>query len=112
MTPHDIAADLLHRIARGELRPGQPLPTIRQLQDRYDASRHEVGQARRLLVAHGAIELRRGAGAIVLPGAATAPGDPLPELEELRSRLAREIDDLRTVLADPAVWPTPPDDRS
>lgn len=35
---HRIAADLRGAIACGALRPGDPLPTVAQLQDRYEVS--------------------------------------------------------------------------
>jgi len=83
-----VARDLQARIARGELRPGDQLPTERELVARYGVSRTVVREAVSTLRAGGLLSTRQGRGAFLL-----APPDPPP------ARLdASEIGPLRDVV--------------
>ncbi|MCP2335366.1 GntR family transcriptional regulator [Actinomadura rupiterrae] len=62
----EIAADLRERISSGELRPGQRLPTERELALRYDASRNTVRDAVLRLRGLRLLESRHGLGTFVL----------------------------------------------
>jgi GntR family phosphonate transport system transcriptional regulator len=60
-----IADDLTAAMARGELRPGDALPTAIQLAERYAVHRHTVRQAFRFLAEQGRVSVRQGAGTFV-----------------------------------------------
>jgi len=57
-----IAADLRSRIASGELRPGDRLPSEQQLRDRYDVSRNTVRLALHTLIHDNLVSAARGSG--------------------------------------------------
>jgi DNA-binding FadR family transcriptional regulator len=61
-----LAADLRRRILSGELSAGLRLPPERTLAVDWDANRHTVREALRLLEAQGLLETRQGSGATVL----------------------------------------------
>jgi GntR family transcriptional repressor for pyruvate dehydrogenase complex len=72
----EIARRLLDQIRRHELRPGDQLPSERQLATLFRASRGSVREALRLLELSGVIVSRQGGGNFVtdtLPGASTQP---------------------------------------
>lgn len=65
-TAERLAADLRRRILSGELAPGLRLPPERTLAEDWDANRHTVREALRLLEAQGLLETRQGSGATIL----------------------------------------------
>jgi GntR family transcriptional repressor for pyruvate dehydrogenase complex len=72
----EIARQLLSQIRRRELRPGDQLPSERQLAGLFGASRGSVREALRVLELSGVIVSRQGGGNFVtdtLPGASTQP---------------------------------------
>ncbi|SHK06225.1 DNA-binding transcriptional regulator, FadR family [Roseomonas rosea] len=71
-----VSRDLQARIGRGELRPGDRLPTERELMARYGVSRTVVREAISSLRAGGQIETQQGRGAFVL-----SPAPPPPRLD-------------------------------
>lgn len=60
-----VAARLRLAIASGELRPGDALPSVRQLAARLRINPATVVQAYRDLEAEGFVEMRQGAGTFV-----------------------------------------------
>ena len=60
-----IAARLRVAVASGELRPGDPLPSVRQLATRLRINPATVVQAYRELETEGFAEMRQGAGTFV-----------------------------------------------
>lgn len=58
-----IASELRNRLATGEFRAGDPLPSEAALMSEYGVSRNTVRRAYRYLVEVGAVEIRHGAGA-------------------------------------------------
>lgn len=60
-----IAERLRLAIAAGELRPGEPLPSVRQLAARLRVNPATAVQAYRELKTAGFVELRQGAGTFV-----------------------------------------------
>lgn len=60
-----IADDIRMRIERGELQPGDSLPTLAQLCDRWDCSMNSARGAVNLLKAQGLITVGRGRAPIV-----------------------------------------------
>lgn len=60
-----IAGRLRVAVAAGELRPGEPLPSVRQLASRLRVNPATVVQAYRDLETEGFVEMRQGAGTFV-----------------------------------------------
>jgi GntR family transcriptional regulator len=60
-----IAGRVRVAIAAGELRPGEPLPSVRQLAARLRLNPATVVQAYRALATDGFVEMRQGAGTYV-----------------------------------------------
>ena len=60
-----IAARVRVAIAAGELRPGEPLPSVRELARRLRVNPATVAQAYRELAREGFVETRHGAGTFV-----------------------------------------------
>ena len=84
----EVSGDLLRRIARGELKPGDRLPTEKALGEAFGVSRAVVREAIARLKADGLIETRQGSGAFVVEAPKTINlrfwQGAGPELEELR----------------------------
>ena len=60
-----IAGDLRGRIVRGELSPGDALPSERELTERWNVARATVVRALDVLRHEGLIETRQGTGSVV-----------------------------------------------
>ncbi|MGW6425855.1 GntR family transcriptional regulator [Nocardia sp. NPDC055053] len=60
-----IAGDLRDQIVRGDLRPGDKLPSERELAKRWDVSRPTASSAVAVLRQQGLVESRQGSGTIV-----------------------------------------------
>jgi GntR family transcriptional repressor for pyruvate dehydrogenase complex len=84
----EVSGDLQRRIARGELKPGDRLPTEKALGDAFGVSRAVVREAIARLKADGLIETRQGSGAFVVEVPKTINlrfwQGAGPELNELR----------------------------
>ena len=78
-----IQEQVRYAISVGELLPGDPLPSIRQLEARLDVNRNTVRRAYVELQAQGALVMRRGREAVVAeppPVAASAQARALAEV--------------------------------
>lgn len=62
-----IVGEIRTLLVAGELAPGDPLPTVRQLAADLGVHHNTVAQAYRQLAEEGWLDLRRGRGARVLP---------------------------------------------
>jgi GntR family transcriptional regulator len=60
-----IVADIKARIASGELRPGDQLPTVTQLREQYSSSVTAVRNAMLILKNEGLVEGHQGKGVYV-----------------------------------------------
>lgn len=76
-----LAAQVRTAAVRGELAPGQRLPSARDLAESLDVNLHTVLRAYQDLRDEGLIELRRGRGAVVTTAATQ-------DLDELRRAVA------------------------
>ena len=62
----EVSGDLQRRISRGDLKPGDRLPTEKALGEAFGVSRAVVREAIARLKADGLIETRQGSGAFVV----------------------------------------------
>jgi GntR family transcriptional regulator, transcriptional repressor for pyruvate dehydrogenase complex len=83
-----VAVDLGTRIVRGELLPGERLPTESELGDAFGVSRSVIRDAVRTLSAYGLVEVRQGVGMLVsTPGETSAYSGALI-IQLMRSELS------------------------
>lgn len=88
-----LATQILLGIVSEDLKPGQKLPSTRELANRYDIHSNTVSAAYRDLAHRGWVEFRKGSGVYVRDRIADAPVDATLELDQLVStlfRIARE----------------------
>ena len=83
-----IAGRIRVAVAAGELRPGESLPSVRQLAARLRVNPATVVQAYRDLEAQGFVEIRHGAGTFVRE---LAPGRRARERSQQASALVRKL---------------------
>lgn len=89
-----IAATIRHKIATGELAPGSPLPSVRQLMSIAGVTSTTVTRSYHLLQEEGLINIRPGVGAVVAEAKQLSTRRRL----EIPSALVEEIDELITRL--------------
>jgi GntR family transcriptional repressor for pyruvate dehydrogenase complex len=76
-----IAAQIEQRIAQGALRPGDKLPSTKELSESFQVGRSTVREALSMLKAKGLLDIRQGGGSFVRK---VNPADvKLPQLETL-----------------------------
>ena len=73
---HLVRDELLAAIKRGELKPGDPIPSERRLGETFGVSRGSVREALRSLEAMNLVEVHHGRGAFVAAGPDTRYADP------------------------------------
>ena len=86
-----IADDLQGKIAAGQYRPGDKLPSNTQMQQEYGSSKQTITNAVRELQDRGLVATHSTRGAFVLEP--SGEPEPDPELVRLEARLTRHIDD-------------------
>jgi GntR family transcriptional regulator len=84
-----LATQILLGIVSNDLKPGQKLPSTRELARRYDIHSNTVSAAYQDLERRGWVEFRKGSGVYVIERSAEAPADPKLELDQLISTLFR-----------------------
>ena len=66
MTKSKVSLDIMHQvrraILRGDLQPGDPLPSEKQMTAQFKVSKHTMREALRGLEAMGLLEIKQGAG--------------------------------------------------
>jgi DNA-binding transcriptional regulator YhcF (GntR family) len=88
-----IRTEIRDAIARGEVRPGESLPTVRQLAADLGINLNTVARAYRLLESEGLVTTIRGRGTIVR----SARESPKVEKRTLKARIGRAV---REVISD------------
>ena len=68
-----IASEIRASLVAGDLHPGDPLPTVRQLAVDLNVHHNTVAQAYRILAEEGWLDIHRGRGVRVLPRTGHAP---------------------------------------
>lgn len=100
----DVASQLLGLIRSGTLKEGQKLPTESELKERFGVGRSTVREALNGLVLIGAIEVRHGQGAFVLPGReiqefGSAPADGGGSLDSaIRESIVQDVLEAREAI--------------
>ena len=92
-----IADQLLRRISERQLRPGDPLPTERELTQAFRAGRSSVREALRMLESKGVIE-NRGNGTFVVAGYANPLNTRVQLLLSLDQATMLDVYELRRIL--------------
>jgi len=82
-----LATQILLGIVSNDLKPGQKLPSTRELARRYDIHSNTVSAAFQDLEKRGWVEFRKGSGVYVRELTADAATDPKLELDQLISTL-------------------------
>ena len=84
-----LATQILLGIVSNDLKPGQKLPSTRELARRYDIHSNTVSAAFQDLERRGWVEFRKGSGVYVRELNTDAQADPKIELDQLISTLLR-----------------------
>jgi DNA-binding transcriptional regulator YhcF (GntR family) len=82
-----LATQILLGIVSNDLKPGQKLPSTRELARRYDIHSNTVSAAFQDLERRGWVEFRKGSGVYVRKPSVDAATDPKLELDQLISTL-------------------------
>jgi GntR family transcriptional repressor for pyruvate dehydrogenase complex len=93
-----VVSYLWRMIRRGRLKPGDRLPTERDLADDIGVSRHSVRAALQFLTAMGVIRSRQGAGTFIQDGPPTLDSEPLRLLAALHGFTLDEMFEARGML--------------
>jgi GntR family transcriptional repressor for pyruvate dehydrogenase complex len=96
-----VAAQIRTLIVSGQLAPGDKLPPLRELSDRFQVSRSSVRDAIRMLEVMGLVRSRQGGGTVVQQVTAELLNIPLSSLLIRESGLVAELLEVRTMLEPP-----------
>ena len=101
----EIARQIRELVASGQIKPGDRLPSERDLAQRLHVSRNTLREALLALEHAGMIEMRKGAagGAFVLPGDSGAIVTGLKDLYHLGAITPQQLTDARIWLSDVVV---------
>ncbi|MGE3912179.1 MAG: substrate-binding domain-containing protein [Chloroflexota bacterium] len=80
-----IAAEILRKVAAGELRPGDRLPPIRQAAGAWGVNLNTVARAYAALAERGILETRAGGGTVVARPRADVSADGLDPVSQARA---------------------------
>lgn len=90
-----IRAEIRDAIARGEVRPGESLPTVRQLAADLGINLNTVARAYRFLEAEGLVTTIRGRGTVVRSARETPVLAKRPLKDRIRRAVRQVISDAR-----------------
>jgi DNA-binding FadR family transcriptional regulator len=98
----EIASSLRKAIVQGRFRPGDPLPSERELADKYEVNRSSIREAMTRLDAWGLVSIRQGGVTRVTDFLLSAGLDLLPHLVEIGvkidSGVLRDLHEIRAML--------------
>jgi len=80
---NQIFEQIYDLVLRGELQPGDQMPTVRSLAQQLKVNFNTVARAYRLLDEAGIISTQQGRGTYILPVAVPYPGSQLKQLDAL-----------------------------
>jgi GntR family transcriptional regulator, transcriptional repressor for pyruvate dehydrogenase complex len=93
-----LAGEILDKVRSGEIKPGDRLPTERELMATFDLGRNTVREAIQSLVALGVVDVRPGRGARVRQLSGGAAIDALTQGALLEEQTVKDLFRLRTLL--------------
>ena len=93
-----VAEELLQRMQRGEVRPGDRLPTEQGLMELFGVGRNSIREAIQALVAMGVLDVRPGRGAVVIGLTTDAMFDRQMTSAMLEGETVMDLYDFRRVL--------------
>lgn len=100
--PEQIATKLRNAIMLGRLRPGDALPSERELAEQYDVNRSSIREAMKRLEAWGLVKIRHGGATRVSDFLMSAGLELLPALVEVGGKvdplILRDLHDIRAML--------------
>ena len=96
---HDQISEQINKlIAEGFLKPGDRLPSERELAERFKVSRNSVRDALRTLEAKGLVEIRQGDGTYIRDTTATELYQTMVDILAMKKETIREIMQVRKIL--------------
>src|SRR5271167_2433241 len=98
---YEAVAKQIERLILKKLKPGDKLPSERELAEMLQVSRSSIRDAIRGLELMGLVEPRQGAGTIVLERAADAPASPFANALTRRQERVSELLDFRKMVEPP-----------
>ncbi|MFO0722648.1 MAG: FadR/GntR family transcriptional regulator [Myxococcota bacterium] len=100
--PEQIAHKLKSAILSGRFRPGDPLPSERDLAEQYEVNRSSIREAMKRLEASGLVKVRQGGATRVTDFLMSAGLELLPTLIEVGAKvdpeILRDLHDIRAML--------------
>jgi GntR family transcriptional regulator, transcriptional repressor for pyruvate dehydrogenase complex len=98
---YEEVAKQIERLILKKLKPGDKLPSERELAEKLQVSRSSIRDAIRGLELMGLVEPRQGAGTIVCDRSSVSPIDPFGSVLKRRQELVTELLDFRKMLEPP-----------
>src|SRR5271157_1110671 len=98
---YEAVAEQIERLILEKLKPGDKLPSERQLAEMLQVSRSSIRDAIRGLELTGLVEPRQGAGTIVLERSSESSVNPFANALKRRQELVSELLDFRKMLEPP-----------
>src|ERR1700681_2797077 len=98
---YEEVAKQIERLILKKLKPGDKLPSERELAEMLQVSRSSIRDAIRGLELRGVVEPRQGAGTIVCEVSAESLGNPFANALKRRRELVSELLDFRKMLEPP-----------
>src|SRR5208337_5675192 len=98
---YEEVARQIERLILKKLKPGDKLPSERELAEMLQVSRSSIRDAIRGLELMGLVEPRQGAGTVVLERAADAPASPFANALKRREERVSELLDFRKMIEPP-----------
>jgi DNA-binding FadR family transcriptional regulator len=93
-----VARELLLQVREGRLRPGDRVPTERELMATFEVGRNTIREAIQTLVARGVLDVRPGRGAVVLPASSYAVVEAITMSALLSQQTVKDLFEFRVLL--------------